>query len=222
MFKLSRVQLLAVLVASLLLGACAKSDTDPATADSGGKAGSSPLGRLMASTKPVIVPEGTPIAITLDQTLNSEQNKSGDSFEGTVSEAVVIEGKPVIPKGAQVQGTIVEAKESGRLKGVAVLRLALNEVEVDSKSYEVQSADLSFRGDSHTKRNVGMIGGGAGVGAAIGAIAGGGKGAAIGAGVGAGAGTAAAAATGKKDVTLPAETKLTFKLSQPVTIQVKS
>ena len=223
MRKLSRLHVFAVLAVVLAMGACSSSDSSSESAKAGDKpaGSSSPLGRILSSTTPVTIPEGTAIAITLDQALDSEQNKSGDSFDGSVSEAVVVNGKTVIPKGAQVQGTIVEAKESGRLKGVAVLRLALKQVEVDSKDYDVSTANVSFRGDSHTKRNVGMIGGGAGVGAAIGAIAGGGKGAAIGAGVGAGAGTAAAAATGKKDIKLPAETPLTFKLSQPVTVQVK-
>lgn len=55
-------------------------------------------------------------------------------------------------------------------------------------------------------------GGTATAGAVIGAIAGGGKGVAIGAGAGAAAGTAGAAATGKQDVSLPAETVLTFTI----------
>jgi len=67
-----------------------------------------------------------------------------------------------------------------------------------------------------------LIGGGAGVGAVIGGIAGGGVGALIGSSVGAGAGTAGAAFTGKKDIRVPAETTLTFRLTRAVTIPVKS
>jgi outer membrane lipoprotein SlyB len=55
----------------------------------------------------------------------------------------------------------------------------------------------------------------------IGALAGGKKGAAIGGAVGAGGGTGVAAATGKKEIRLAPETKLTFKLSSPVTVTVK-
>ena len=72
---------------------------------------------------------------------------------------------------------------------------------------------------SHKKRNLALIGGGSGGGALIGALAGGGTGALIGAGAGAAAGAAGAYATGKKDIYLPAETLLTFRLDAPVKIK---
>ncbi len=224
--KISQSKFVSVclLAMALVFAGCSSAPNDPAATDASGSGGSggSALGKLLgSSTQPIDVPEGTAIAVTLDQAINTDVNRTGESFEATVSEPVVVNGKTVIPKGATVAGTIVEAKESGRLKGVAVLRLALDVVEVDGKEYEIKTSAVSLRGDSHTKRNTAMIGGGAGAGAVIGAIAGGGKGAAIGAAVGAGAGTAGAAATGKKDVKLAPETPLTFKLSQPVTIQVK-
>jgi hypothetical protein len=61
-----------------------------------------------------------------------------------------------------------------------------------------------------------MVGGGAGLGAIIGGLAGGGKGALIGGLAGAGAGTAASAYTGNKDVVIPSESTVTFKLTAPV------
>ena len=88
------------------------------------------------------------------------------------------------------------------------------------KEVNITTDTWSMKGKSHAKRNVGMIGGGAGAGAIIGGIVGGKKGAAIGAGVGAGAGTAGAAATGKDEITLPAETALNFKLASAVEVTV--
>jgi len=64
-----------------------------------------------------------------------------------------------------------------------------------------------------------MIGGGAAIGTVIGAIAGGGKGAAIGAATGAAAGAGAQVLTKGKEVQVPAETVLTFRLTQPLNLE---
>jgi hypothetical protein len=93
---------------------------------------------------------------------------------------------------------------------------------VNGKEYEVHTASNDRVGGRHKKRNIALIAGGGGGGALIGAIAAGGKGALIGGPIGAGAGTAVAYFTGKKDIHLPAESQLTFRLSEPVTINAKS
>jgi hypothetical protein len=95
----------------------------------------------------------------------------------------------------------------------------LTAIEVHGKSLPMQTSSIFAKGGSHEKRNLAMIGGGAGAGALIGGIAGGGKGALIGSMIGAGGGTGAAYATGKKDVGFSAERRLTFRLTQPVTMQ---
>ena len=211
---------LSVSVLALSLAACANTPQSTQASDNKDEKPGI-LSSLLKSAKPIAVPAGTEIAIVLDQSISSEQVTSGDPFDASIAAPVVVDGKTVIPKGAHVQGIIVEARASGRLKGVARLRLALNSVEVAGKSYDLQTTSLTRSGQNHDKRNWTLIGGGTGAGAAIGALAGGGKGAAIGAAVGAGAGTATAAATGKKDIVLPAESQLNFKLSQPVSIEVK-
>jgi hypothetical protein len=71
------------------------------------------------------------------------------------------------------------------------------------------------------KRSTAMIGGGTAGGALIGGLAGGGKGAAIGAVAGAGAGTAGAAFTGNKNISIPAESVVTFTLTSPIQVTGK-
>jgi len=167
----------------------------------------------------VTVPEQTPIHVTLDQAVASDENRPGDHFEATVSEPVVIEGKTVIPEGAYAEGVVVDVHRSGRLKGRGSLQLALESVNVNGQEYDVHTNSSRRAGGNHKKRNWALIGGGAGGGALIGALAGGGKGALIGGPVGAGAGTAVAFFTGKKDIHLRPETPLTFRLAEPMTIQ---
>jgi len=169
----------------------------------------------------VTVPGHTPIHVTLDQAVTSNHNRPGDPFRATVSQAVVVDGKTVIPQGARVAGLVVDAKRSGRLAGRARLQLALETVEVDGQNYDVRTGFQLRTGHGHKKRNWLWIGGGAAGGAAIGALAAGGTGALIGGPVGAGAGTTVALLTGHKDIKLHAETPLTFKLAEPVTIPVK-
>jgi len=178
--------------------------------------------KLADRSETVTLPAGTTIQVSLAHAISSDQAKSGDDFEATVASPVIVDGKTAIPQGSEVQGRLVDARESGRLKGVARLRLALDEVEVNGDWYEVETTSVTRSGQNHNKRNWLMIGGGTAGGALIGGLAGGGKGAAIGAGVGAGAGTATAAYTGKKDIRLPAETVLSFRLTQPVSVKVKS
>ena len=179
------------------------------------------LSRIFDKTTPVMLPEGTALVVVLNQSISTAANRSGDSFQGNITSPVVVDGKTVIPKDAVVKGHVVDAQASGRLKGVAHLDLTLDSLEVNGKSYEVATSDFGRAGKNHNKRNGILIGGGAGVGAIIGAVAGGGAGALIGSAAGAGAGTAGAAYTGKKDIRLPAETKLSFRLARSVTIDVK-
>jgi outer membrane lipoprotein SlyB len=214
-------------VLPLGLGGCttspsaAKDSDSTKTAAAAKDESKSALGRLFESRKDFVIPEGTTIRVTVDETLSSDNSHVGDIFAASTSEPVVIDGNVVIPKGAKVSGRVVDAKESGRLHVPARLAVALNSIEVDSKSYELQSSTYSLKGRNHNKRNLGFIGGGAAGGALIGGLAGGGKGALIGSAIGAGAGTAGAAATGKKEIRLSAETRLGFRLLQPLAVSVR-
>jgi hypothetical protein len=167
------------------------------------------------------LPDETAIHVTLDQAVASDQNRPGDHFEASVSQPIVVTGKTVIPAGAPVEGLVVDAHHSGRLMGRARLQLALETVTVNGKSYEVRTTARTRIGRNHNKRNLALIGGGAGGGAIIGAVAAGGKGALIGGPIGAGVGTAAAFITGQKDIRLPPETPLTFTLAEPLTVNAK-
>ena len=180
-----------------------------------------PAGTLWAASDPVTLLERTAIHVRLDQTVATNRSKVGDHFEATVSDAVVVNGKIVIPQGAHAEGLVVDARQSGRLMGRARLQLALQTVDVNGQNYDVRTFSHPRIGRDHKKRNWAWIGGGAAGGAVVGALAGGGTGALIGGPVGAGAGTTVALLTGKKDIKLRAETPLKFELSEPITINLK-
>ncbi|HEV2277412.1 MAG TPA: hypothetical protein VGS02_04515 [Acidobacteriaceae bacterium] len=162
------------------------------------------------------IPAGTHLRVRLDQDLGSKISQDGESFTATVADGVVVDGQTVIPHGAQAEGVVVTAKPLGRFKGGAALALRLERVKTNWGSYPVQTSTMSQVEKGKGKRTALFAGGGAGFGALVGGLAGGGKGALIGGLAGAGAGTAGGALTGNKNILLPAETLLTFRLEHSV------
>lgn len=165
---------------------------------------------------PVVIPAGTMLTVTLDQTISTKDNASGDRFDASLTAPVTVDGQQVIPEGAKAVGTVVTATPAGRLKGGSKLALSLDSLEINGARYSIVTSEFEEAGKGRGKRTVVGGGGGAALGAIIGGIAGGGKGAAIGAVAGGGAGTAGAAYTGKRDIVLPAETRLHFRLRRPL------
>jgi hypothetical protein len=162
----------------------------------------------------IIVPAGTALHVRLKEGVSASKSDPGTEFSATLSDPVVVNGKTVLPQGANVIGRVVDAKESGRVKGRASLSLVLTSVSHNGKSVPVETQTYVGVAKSTKKRDAGVIGGAAGVGAVIGAIAGGGKGAATGAAIGGAGGTGAVLATRGEDVHYPPETRLTFVLSR--------
>jgi hypothetical protein len=172
-----------------------------------------------APPKPLVIPAGTVITVRVAQALGSKTSSTGDSFSATVANPVAVEGKTAIPAGSAAQGTVVEAKAKGKVKGEGVLQLALTSVTIKGHTYPIRGEMSSMTAKGKGKRTAVATGGGAGGGALIGGIAGGGKGAAIGAGIGAAAGFLGGTFTGNKQIEVPAESALSFTLSSPVTLK---
>jgi hypothetical protein len=227
-----------ILMVGLTIG-CSKKATEPATSEGGpaatstGAAAPETAGRSAAkpgstaagtSTKPSasepkVVPAGQHIVIRLGQPVGSKISSPGQSFTATVARPIEVDGKELIPAGAEATGTVTEAVPLGRFKGGARLQLRLESIKVVGNNYKVETAAVTESAKGKGKRTAVAVGGGAGLGAIIGGLAGGGKGAAIGTLAGAGAGTAGAAFTGNKDIALPAESTLSFRLLQPLELK---
>lgn len=165
-----------------------------------------------------ILQSGTPIAVTLQNGISSASAVPGQTFEAVLDQPLVFDGVTVAPRGTPVAGRVVAARHSGRLHKPGYLRLTLTSMTLHGKAIPLETSSVFVQGGSHEKRNLALIGGGAGAGGLIGAIAGGGKGALIGSAIGAAGGTGGAFATGRKDVGFAAERRLTFRLVHDVSV----
>lgn len=170
----------------------------------------------------VTIPEGTVVAVQLSERISTETHKDGDTFSGTLAQPLVIEGLVLAERNSRVQGKVTQSVQSGRLKGVAQLGLELTTITTsDKQRVTVQTAPFVKTAESSRGSDAAKVGVGAAIGAAIGAIAGGGRGAAIGAGAGGAAGAGTVAVTRGKAAELPVETRISFRLTAPVTLTEK-
>lgn len=229
MNRVFSVATLSLLTFGLAAGGCSKSANQTASTDAATPSGSTPSSSAASSSsarkesaprpRPLVIPADTELSVVLDEAVGSKLSTTGQAFSATIESPVEVEGRNAIPKGTRARGIVKDAKPAGRFKGGAVLELELTSVTLGDRDYDIQTSAHTQTSTGKGKRTAVMVGGGAGGGAAIGAVAGGGKGAAIGALIGAAAGTGGAGLTGNRDITLPAETALTFKLLQPLEIR---
>jgi len=187
---------------------------------------------LSASALAQTLPAGTALKVKLDKTLTSFASKSGDAFSGRITEAVMLDGKTVVPIGATVQGRVTKVNEPRRIAGkptIGILpqalimpngdRFTLDATLVDTNRR--QGTDVNeegqFKGPGHDGRDLAEVGLGTGTGMMIGGLAGGGKGLLIGGTIGATA-TIAHWLGQRRSAMLPAGTELVMELDRPLSM----
>ena len=215
---------LSVALTFALTGCQKSSDQSSSSASAAAPAGdsSSPSGGASAASsgntapapQPIVIPADTTLLVVLDESLGSKTSNSGQSFSASLRDPIVVDGSDVIPKGARVTGLVKDAKSAGRFKGAAALSLELTSINIHGHDHNIHTASRDWVTKGKGKRTAVLVGGGGALGALVGGLAGGGKGAAIGAAAGAGAGAGGAGLTGNRDISLPAETPVSFKLTQ--------
>ena len=169
------------------------------------------------------MPAGTLVSVRLMEKISTETHSSGDTFSATLDQPLIVDGLVIAERGSRAEWRVVESTPSGRVKGLASLVVQLTQVHTaDGQRIGIQTETFTREAEKSTKSDAAKVGVGAAIGAAIGAIAGGGKGAAIGAGAGGAAGAGTVLATRGKPAELPSETRLSFKLSEAVTVAEKT
>lgn len=179
---------------------------------------------------PVLIPSGTLLMVELDTSLSTDSTQRGDRFQARVME-------PGEYQGAIIDGRVTRVKRPGKVKGVAELQLAFDQIRmpdnrgtnfsaevvevVDMGNRDVGGVDPEggVKGRDSTKDDVSKVGAATGIGAIIGAIFGGGKGAAVGAAVGGAAGTGRVLTKRGQDIRLDRGQQLRIRTSAETQIQ---
>jgi hypothetical protein len=191
-------------------------------------AGNSPAQTSIAAPAPpapapapepgITLPRGTRLQVRLNQTLNVKHVESGEHFKGTLAEPIVQGNIVAVPAGSPATGEVLVAHHRGRFKGRSVMALTLTELEVNGTPYRIDTSDISRTKKGKGRRSAAFIGGGAGMGMLIGGVATGGVGLLVGGLAGGGAGALGAAFTGNGDLSIPAESVVSFRLQNELTL----
>jgi len=205
----------------------ATGDQAPAKAAAAPQPGASQSAAQAAATEPaappapkfhdVTIPADTTLTITLETPLASDKSKVEDKVRGRLARPIVIDSETVVPAGAEVDGTVTESSQSGRVKGRALVAFVFDRLTVSGESHRIETTRVAHEAGADTKGDVKKGAVGAGAGAIVGGIAGGGKGAAIGAAVG---GTSTVLATKGKEVRLPAGSTVSTRLRSALAVRV--
>lgn len=168
----------------------------------------------------VYIPAGTRLLVRTVDSIDSGKQQAGFRFTGTLETNLQLDDLTVAPRGTTVYGQLANAESAGRMSGGGELVLELTDIVINGTAYPLLTSDYTVRSEGKGKKTAGKILGGAGLGALIGGLAGGGTGAAIGVAAGAAGGTALSAAGKGKQVVIPSESLIEFRLQQPASLPV--
>jgi hypothetical protein len=174
-----------------------------------------------AVPREITVPAGTLLRVRLNGPVATDTATVEQRVHGTLSRALVVDGRTVVPAGSAVSGYVADVARSAKVKGRA--RLALRFTDLTARDtgehYRISTRTWVRQAPGTKKKDALTIGVPAGAGAAIGGLIDGGKGAAIGAAIGGGGGTAAVLATRGKEVRLPAGSVVAVRLNQALDVE---
>jgi hypothetical protein len=211
--------LLATLTATSLVTAAQMQATPPQVQETPPQMQATPAQMQAAPTR-VSLPAGTRVLIRTIDSVDSSKQQVGYRFTASLETNLQVEDVLVAPRGTTVYGRLANAQSAGRMSGGADLTLELTDIVIGGTAYPLMTSTYSVRSEGKGSKTAKRVVGGTGLGALIGGIAGGGTGAAIGAVSGAALGTTVSAASGGKQVSVPSESLLEFRLEQPVTLPV--
>lgn len=169
-----------------------------------------------------VIPSGSDLSVRTNEPIDSRNSYQGQTYSASITEDVLdTAGGVAILAGTAAQLLVRNTSTGGAVHSPELV-LDLYSVTRDKKQYTVVTSDVdenNGKGVGKNRRTAEFLGGGSALGAFMGGLFGGGKGAGIGALTGAGGGFVSQVFTRGKEVRVPAETTLRFRLEKPLVLQ---
>lgn len=166
------------------------------------------------------VPIRTPLSVMMQTRIDSKHTQPGTPFRGVIVHNIYYRrGIIAVPRGSIVDGTVIDARPSGTLKGSPQLALQLSNIYIGNRSYVLTSTIWAQKGPGKGPATAATVGGAAAFGALTGAIVGGGPVALLGAVLGGLGGAGLSAISPGARIIIPAESIVTFHLTGPLTVR---
>jgi hypothetical protein len=217
---------LCVLTLAGFCAACGGSSKDQSATEATTEEGTSPAAVAQGKKdlpvyREVTIPSGTALRLDLQSAVSSDGSRVEDTVRASLRQPVSVDGKPILPTGTELVGTVTDVARSGRVKGRARVAYRFDSLRYDSERYPIATSQISHQAQATKRKDATKIGVGAGVGAAVGALLGGGGGAVKGAAIGGGAGTGVVLATRGDEVRLGPGADVSTRLTAPLVVRVK-
>lgn len=168
-----------------------------------------PASDVSNSTASLTVPSGTRLMVRTKEPLDSSRHKAGHKFTATLEADLAVSGTVIAPRGSNVYGELVGAKQAGRLAGKSEITLVFTGLMINNQIKPIRTGTIQAVAESGQGKNTA---GKLARGAAIGGLIDGKDGARTGAKVGAGA----AILTRGGRINIPANTLLEVPLAGPL------
>lgn len=154
------------------------------------------------------IAKGTPVFVRLQSSVSSATAETGDTFSAVLDDPLTVEGKTIVPEGADLSVRVVAARKSGQLHRPGYLRLALYSITVNGKQIPIQTTSVFVEGGNFGNRNLAYMGGSSFMGG----------GTVVSSNSNSSDATGAVYTTGKNEVGFAAEHRIGFSLIQPLNV----
>jgi hypothetical protein len=108
-------------------------------------------------SKPLVLPADTMLYVRMQQPLTSASAKPGQTFTVTLDEPLLADDQTVAQTGTELTGTVVAARDSGRVNAAGYVRVVISSMNVNGKTVPLQTASVIAGGANIRNHNLSFV-----------------------------------------------------------------